>query len=1271
MRGYLQTLNWIFKLQPRSTTVGKHKDSDLCLQNGGVEDHHATIEWNETEHCYVLSDLNSIHGTYVNDCRIHNAAVRLSPGDELHFGYGGSTYKLLVDPANPLPILHARSAASPSRVKSCAHSSSVSPHPPSRTRPASAGAKRTSLSPKSPEPRPTQSFKPGCWASSTGGGLIFRNNGMSRSSNSLQDLIQEESWVGCNEAQRKECVIAALREEISALRMQLSQNIQSDPDIRHKLANLARDIEEKKEEIQELKKQMMGMQMRSGELFGETVAEKNLRIRHLKEEADKLKSEKSKSAAMVDSLQKDLSAREKQGLKLAAEVDKLRQDIRFKDAQLSNMTNKLSKIKETEKHQEEFLAREKEVESLKKTVEQLRATVKEKQREVKQQNTERDSLKHKLEQMTKEQTSLQTEISKVKQMQQDTLHREKKVQTELRHTQTKFENTCKTILKRVLLTSETVSEEKMLERLLELAEQKKVFACRVHDLEQNLQEHNNIQRVVDEDTEKLKARLVEFQSTLPKMGLDSMQREICALRDESVSPAVSWVQTSTLSLLTSLHTLLQDIADKLLNAGIEVSETTGGVTGAIKTLCQQHQEIQSELRTLKADKQQIEEKKTQTGELQRELEMMKQELELQKLQVMKKEAEVKNTMKIELEKIRTDLKTAKRSEAALRLENETCEVKWHTKLEKAEKTKTELKEKVRELEIQEQQWRERMKDEKQREDEWRKRVEEALQKGAEEEREKNRVNIEEYREQVLQHAHTIVALEKQMSSAQQRAAELQEERDSLTLKLTEALNQLEDEKPSVSPKKPKEQQQLEETISSLRTSLGVSQQEVVRQGEVIASLSRDLAHAHARLSDLTGELSEQQKVELETHRALVVDQKMQLSMLTQKLTVTSQLLEQKDEELKKLREKLIKTEADLNSILERERREQDEIQVKGLATLLPLQTTRHTKDVAVMVTPRSLTTRTKYKGRHHEEMIRQSKEALKSVKERISAVEEKWPSSQQRVPVKHSEMKLVQMKAKRLQSSAVQRDSISSVSGFAFPEVLSEAALERTARLDLSDALELSERTYVDLARALCEALELSEGWLSGCVPLKHLPPEEREHMASLRQEDLELIRSRLALHNSLSQNKDLQLQESQKEIQTLRESQAVGKQLQAELDDVRTEMAILKQESGALHQALQDTQTQLQHCTKHRNHKALNEERMDRRSNRIGHHNCIPNESNDKAVVLKRLKQQERRKKRTENEAHTLKNEKGHQEDVTCKMETQLANLSQQQERAELTQAH
>lgn len=66
-------------------------------QNSGVDECHATIDWCEVDRCYLIRDLNSAHGTYVNDCRIHNATVRLSPGDQLHFGYGGSTYELCID----------------------------------------------------------------------------------------------------------------------------------------------------------------------------------------------------------------------------------------------------------------------------------------------------------------------------------------------------------------------------------------------------------------------------------------------------------------------------------------------------------------------------------------------------------------------------------------------------------------------------------------------------------------------------------------------------------------------------------------------------------------------------------------------------------------------------------------------------------------------------------------------------------------------------------------------------------------------------------------------------------------------------------------------------------------------------------------------------------------------------------------------------------------------------------------------------------------------
>src|SRR4029434_8748159 len=53
-----------------------------------------------------------------------------------------------------------------------------------------------------------------------------------------------------------------------------------------------------------------------------------------------------------------------------------------------------------------------------------------------------------------------------------------------------------------------------------------------------------------------------------------------------------------------------------------------------------------------------------------------------------------------------------------------------------------------------------------------------------------------------------------------------------------------------------------------------------------------------------GEMSEQQKAELERHRVLVVDQRVELSALTQRLAMMSQLVEQKDRELEERKDKL-------------------------------------------------------------------------------------------------------------------------------------------------------------------------------------------------------------------------------------------------------------------------------------------------------------------------------------------------------------------------------
>ncbi len=47
------------------------------------------MEYDEEQRCYILKDLNSSTGTYVHDCRVQNAAVRLADGDLIRFGFNG------------------------------------------------------------------------------------------------------------------------------------------------------------------------------------------------------------------------------------------------------------------------------------------------------------------------------------------------------------------------------------------------------------------------------------------------------------------------------------------------------------------------------------------------------------------------------------------------------------------------------------------------------------------------------------------------------------------------------------------------------------------------------------------------------------------------------------------------------------------------------------------------------------------------------------------------------------------------------------------------------------------------------------------------------------------------------------------------------------------------------------------------------------------------------------------------------------------------------
>ena len=71
-----------FVLSSNVTTIGRHADSDITLDDITVSRRHSEIHQSSGQ--YIVRDAGSLNGTYVNQRRID--VVELQQGDELQVG---------------------------------------------------------------------------------------------------------------------------------------------------------------------------------------------------------------------------------------------------------------------------------------------------------------------------------------------------------------------------------------------------------------------------------------------------------------------------------------------------------------------------------------------------------------------------------------------------------------------------------------------------------------------------------------------------------------------------------------------------------------------------------------------------------------------------------------------------------------------------------------------------------------------------------------------------------------------------------------------------------------------------------------------------------------------------------------------------------------------------------------------------------------------------------------------------------------------------------
>jgi pSer/pThr/pTyr-binding forkhead associated (FHA) protein len=72
-----------FRIDTPRTTIGRHPDSDIFLDDITVSRRHVAIE-KDAGNGYQLRDVGSLNGTYVNHQRVD--AAELHHGDELQIG---------------------------------------------------------------------------------------------------------------------------------------------------------------------------------------------------------------------------------------------------------------------------------------------------------------------------------------------------------------------------------------------------------------------------------------------------------------------------------------------------------------------------------------------------------------------------------------------------------------------------------------------------------------------------------------------------------------------------------------------------------------------------------------------------------------------------------------------------------------------------------------------------------------------------------------------------------------------------------------------------------------------------------------------------------------------------------------------------------------------------------------------------------------------------------------------------------------------------------
>ncbi|XP_068771714.1 forkhead-associated domain-containing protein 1 isoform X5 [Struthio camelus] len=1076
MRAFLRSSEACFPLKAGTTTVGRGRDADIVLESAGVEERHAALACAGPAGGFVLQDFNSAHGTFVNDCRVQNAAVSVSPGDTLRFGSGGASYQLAVDevPQLSYPPVKRRTAWPGQHqlvTEPKLHAPSTPPHLPllqSQHCPSTHSSWASGAGGRVPHP-PLRKHPMSAWARSVTSS--FSPDTFSRSSAARQDLTNVSG-----SGQSGAAGVPSLG-----------------------IHNVDFLLQEKR--IGELEFHLKGLQ---GEIQKYCTEQETIRNRL---------SEKAKAE------------------------EELKKACERKSQQLQEMGRRERLLKS----------------DLDRAKDQL------------------ESLKHQVVQVCFPQATGTAEKS--------------------------------------------ITDQQLIEKIRQISEENHRSLEKEKFFQEEISSRLSKEKKLSENVEVFKESLCELQAFLKTSCCStSLRRELCNFEALCVDPFVLEIHTAVVETMHQLLAWMEGVEQLLESAGLDLpssdkgenvlrglgfSNCSRGSQLALRSLSKLwlkqffgktqavslglflDRHFQKSLARYRRQAQLDKVQESQDALLQEHLNKLKvkheEDLRIKINQIiLEKEEESKEILESAVAKEKDKFKQSvdeeqkKIQDLENHLRNMTEVIE--TKSKEQEVVNVKLREAVdnlketakREIVLKQQLL---MQDKQLK----------SLQNENDLLKQKLQEEIMEYKEQIKQHSQTIVALEDRLLEAKQQQKTLEEE----NVALLEKIEGFQGDPCRSSSAASLAVCHTEEPHGCLIEELAAAQNAILSKEAVIARLTKELVETKARMSDMRGELSEKQKVELERNLSRVKSQESELNMLREKLFEMSNLVDKKDKDLEAVAEELRQAHENLKLLKDASKETAEELKT------LP-QTQVQARTAAVdEVSERDLALDlanigAKCRGLRHEETIRRQKEGLAELRERLKVLEKARSSTvtsqgpEPLVVLKRDLPEEIVQKAglrkELLPLPISKRKACKFPSGF--PNGCSPVAVEEPANVEVSDALDLSEKMYLDLIRALGALMNMKE--LTGMQSVKHLSQEEREKVGLQRQKDLELLYDKISKLKSRLERKEEMIKDYEASAEQLRLNQVSLQACQEEMTKLEDEVYREAEENALLKEALERTQVQL-----------------------------------------------------------------------------------------------